>query len=111
MFRAELIQCGDESILKIEGRLVGDWADEVRALTTRAPFAKRLIVDLTEVTYVDALGEQLLTWLSSLGARFVAKGVYAAGICKRLSLALHKKAVLIKPVFRGVLAAQEGTDR
>ncbi len=91
MFRAELIQSSDGSILKVEGRLVGDWANEVRALITRGPLSRQLFVDLTEVSYVDPVGEQVLTWLSSLGARFVAKGVYAVATCKRLKLALHSK--------------------
>jgi hypothetical protein len=110
MFRAELIQCGDEAILKMEGRLVGDWANEAKALVTRGPLPKRLIVDLTDVSYVDAVGEQVLTWLSTLGARFVAKGVYSAATCKRLKLTLHNRPIENKPVFRGVLVAQEGTD-
>lgn len=110
MFRAELNRFADGSLLKMEGRLVGDWANEVKSLLARGPVSKGLIVDLTEVSYVDAVGEQVLTWLSSLGARFVAKGVYAVATCKRLNLALHTVPVPKKPVFRGVLAAQEGTD-
>jgi hypothetical protein len=110
MFRAELIQCGDESILKMEGRLVGDWANEVRTLITRGPVSKRLIIDLTDVSYVDPVGEQVLSWLNSLGARFVARGVYSAATCKRLKLALHTKPLPNKPVFRSVLAAQEVTE-
>ena len=94
----------------MEGRLVGDWAHEVKSLLLTGPVPKGLIVDLTEVSYVDAVGEQVLTWLSSLGARFVAKAVYAAATCNRLSLTVHNKPVLNKPVFRGVLAAHEGTD-
>ncbi len=106
MFRAELNRFADGSILKIEGRLVGDWADEVKSLLSRGPVPKGLIVDLTEVSYVDAIGEQVLTWLSSLGARFVARAVYAAATCKRLKLALHNKPIMNQPGFRGVLATQ-----
>ncbi len=111
MFRAELIQGGDESLLKMEGRLVGDWANEVKSLLARGPVPKKLLVDLTEVSYVDVVGEQVLTWLSSLGARFVAKAVYAAATCTRLNLMVYDKPVLNKPVFRGVLAAREDTGR
>ena len=110
MFRAELDRLADGSLLKMEGRLVGEWADEARSLVLRAPAPKRLIVDLTDVSYVDAVGEQVLTWLSSLGAKFVAHAVYAAAICKRLSLPLHNKPLAGKPVYRGILIAQEGTD-
>ena len=92
MFRAELIQCGDESILKMEGRLVGDWANEVRTLITRGPVSKRVIIDLTDVSYVDPVGEQVLSWLSSLGARFVARGVYAAATCKTFEVGAPHQA-------------------
>ena len=110
MFRAELNRFSDGSLMKMEGRLVGDWANEVKSLLARGPVPKGIIVDLTEVSYVDAVGEQVLIWLSSLGARFVAKAVYAAATCKRLNLTVYNKPVLNKPGFRGVLAAQEGTD-
>lgn len=110
MFRAELDRLADGSLLKVEGRLVGDWANEVKSLLARGPVPPGLIVDLTEVSYVDAVGEQVLIWLSSLGARFVAKAVYAAATCKRLNLTVSKKPILNRPVFRGVLAAQESLD-
>ena len=110
MFRAELDRLADGSLLKMEGRLVGEWADEAKALVLRGPAPKRLIVDVSEVSYVDAVGEQVLTWLSSLGAKFIANAVYAAATCKRLSLPLHHKALVGKPVYRGILVAQEGTD-
>src|ERR1700759_5002482 len=107
MFRAELNRFADGSLLTMEGRLVGDWANEVKSLLSQGPVPKGLIVDLTEVGYVDPIGEQVLTWLGSLGARFVARGVYAVATCKRLKLALHNKTLPDKPAFRGVLATQE----
>jgi hypothetical protein len=45
-----------------------------------------LIVDLTELSYVDSVGEQLLKWLASVGALFVAGTFYAIAICDRLRL-------------------------
>lgn len=110
MFRAELDRLADGTLLKMEGRLVGEWADEAKSLVLRGPAPKGLIVDVTEVSYVDAAGEQVLTWFSSLGAKFIAKAVYAAAICKRLSLPLQNKPLAGKPVYRGILMAQEGTD-
>jgi len=106
MFRAELNQSAEGSILKMEGRLVGDWANEAKALVTRGPISKRLIVDLTEVSYVDAVGEQVLTWLSSLGARFVAKAVYSAATCKRLRLPVNNDGAMKATRYQGVLIAQ-----
>jgi len=110
MFRAEHKQLANESVLKMEGRLVGDWANEAKALLSYGPVPKALIVDLTEVSYVDAVGEQVLTWMGSLGARFVAKAVYAAEMCKRLKLPVHNKPTPTKTVFRAVLVTQDGSD-
>jgi len=110
MFRAELKQLANGSVLKMEGRLVGDWANEAKSLLSNGPVPKGLIVDVTEVSYVDLVGEQVLTWLGSVGARFVAKAAYAAGMCKRLNLPIHSKTTATQEVFQPVLATQNGSD-
>ncbi len=110
MFRAQLKQLANGSILKMEGRLVGDWATETKSLLSHGPVPKALIVDLTEVSYIDADGEDVLTWLGSVGARFLAKGVYGAAICKRLNLPAPNKAIPTQTVFQAVLATQEGSE-
>jgi len=89
MFRAEIHHSTNGSVLKMEGRLVGDWAEQALFLVARGSVPKGLIVDLTEVTYVDFVGEQVLNWLSSVGAAFVANSVYTAGVCERLDLPLR----------------------
>ena len=109
MFRAELEQLANESILKMEGRLVGAWANEAKALLAHGPIPTRLIVDLSEVSYVDEIGEQVLAWFSSAGARFLAKGVYAAAVCKRLKLPVQNKNNPRQTVFRAVLSTQKSS--
>jgi len=86
MFRAEIHQLENGPILKMEGRLVGDWAEQAKSLVMRDSVPKRLMIDLTEVTYVDSVGDRVLKWFESIGAKFIAKGIYAAGICERLQL-------------------------
>ena len=103
MFRAQLKRLANGSILKMEGRLVDDWADEARSLVNRGPASKGLIVDLTEVSYVDGAGEQLLTWLNSFGAVFVAKAVYPAAVCERLDLPVAINVALDETRYQGVL--------
>jgi len=88
MFRAEIHHFTNGPVLKMEGRLVGDWAEQALSLVARGSVPKELIVDLTDVTYVDFVGEQVLNWLSSVGATFVANNVYVAGVCERLDLPL-----------------------
>jgi hypothetical protein len=89
MFRAQLFELAIGPTLKMEGSLVGEWAQEAKSLLTNGPVPKGLIVDLTDVSYVDSVGEQVLAWLASIGASFMAKAVYAAWVCERLQLPLH----------------------
>jgi len=91
MFRAEIQWLANGPTLKLEGKLVADWAEQARFLVTKDVLPKGLIVDLTEVSYIDSVGEQLLKWLASVGAVFVAGNVYAIAICDRLSLSPVQK--------------------
>jgi hypothetical protein len=90
MFRAEILWLANGPILKMEGRLVGEWAQHARCLVTTDVVPKGLIVDLTEVSYVDSAGERLLSWLGSVGAVFAASNVYAIGLCERLGLSPYR---------------------
>ena len=86
MFRAEVRWFANRPTLKMEGKLVADWAEQARRLVTKDVLPKGLIIDLTEVSYIDSVGEQLLKWLASVGALFVAGNVYAIAVCDRLGL-------------------------
>jgi hypothetical protein len=82
MFRAEIQWFASGP----EGKLVAGWAEQARCLVTKDVLPRGLIVDLSEVSYIDSVGEQLLKWLASVGALFVAGSVYAIAICDRLRL-------------------------
>jgi len=86
MFRAEMQWLASGPTLKMEGRLVADWAEQARHLVTKDVLPKGLIVDLTEVSYVDPAGEHMLKWLASAGAVFAPGSVYGFAICDRLRL-------------------------
>ena len=77
---AEIQWLASGPTLKLEGKLVADLAEQARCLVTKDVLPKGLIVDLTEVSYVDSAGERLLSWLGSVGA------VYGIGVCERLGL-------------------------
>ena len=91
MFRAEIQWLGSGPTLKLEGKLVADWAEQAKCLVTKGVLPKDLIVDLTEVSYVDSVGEQLLKWLASVGAVFIGGSVYAFAVCERLRLPLMQR--------------------
>jgi hypothetical protein len=86
MFRAEMQWLASGPTLKLEGKLVADWAEQARSLVTKDVLPNGLIVDITEVSYIDSVGEQLLKWLASVGVLFVAGSVYALAVCDRLHL-------------------------
>lgn len=86
MFRAEIRWLASGPTLKMEGKLAGDWAEQARDLVTKDLVPTGLVVDLTEVSYIDSAGEHLLSWLASVGAVFVAGSVYAFAVCDRLRL-------------------------
>ena len=93
MFRAEILWLASGPTLQLEGKLVADWAEQARCLVTKDVLPKGLLVDLTEVSYVDSAGEQLLNWLASVGAVFIAGSVYAFAVCDRLRLPLMQRIV------------------
>ena len=86
MFRAEILWMANGPTLKLEGKLAADWAEQARFLVTKDLLPEGLIVDLTEVSYIDSAGELLLKWLASVGASVVGGNVYAIGVCDRLGL-------------------------
>ena len=86
MSRAQILWLANGPTLKMDGKLVGQWADEARCLITTDVVPRGLIVDLSELSYVDSAGERLLCWLSSVGAVFAAGNVYTINVCERLAL-------------------------
>jgi hypothetical protein len=86
MLRVEIRSSPDTWHIVLEGRLTGDDAEHVRTLTTRCPVGAKLIVDLSEVVFIDNVGEQVLSFLGRLGALFVATNSYTLDVCERLNL-------------------------
>ena len=85
MLRVEIRDSADTLILKLEGRFTGDDAVHTRTLATRLA-AREMLVDLTEVVFVDAVGEEVLSFLGQFGAEFVAPNSYVLDVCERLNL-------------------------
>jgi len=101
VFRAELLWLTNGPTLKMAGRLVGRWAEEAMCLVTADVVPKGLIVDLTDICYVDSTGERFLSWLGRLGATFVSRGVYVPALCERLSLATVRRTTTERRGSRG----------
>jgi len=88
MLRIEFHNVMNAVTIQIEDQFVGSFADDVRALIARCKTPSRLVVNVSEVTFVDAIGEEALSWLGRIGAEFVAEGAYALQLCERLHLPL-----------------------
>jgi hypothetical protein len=86
MFRVEIRDSADTLILRLEGRFTGDDAEYTRTLTTRFAASVKLLIDLTEVVFIDAVGEEVLSFLGQFGAVFVASNSYTLDVCERLNL-------------------------
>jgi hypothetical protein len=76
---------------KLEGRLTGERAEQARTLVTRSNTEMRFIVDITELMFVDAQGEEVLSFLKRLGGRFLAETAYSLDVCERPHLPLVPK--------------------
>jgi hypothetical protein len=90
MLRVEIQGSPDTLILKLEGRLTGDDAEHTRKLVMQCLHGVRLIVDLTEVTFIDTVGEDVLAFFDRFGAEFVAQTSYTLDTCERLRLRLSR---------------------
>jgi len=86
MLRIEVEDSDNALTLILQGRLAGEQAVNARTLLTRYRPGMRLVVDLREVTFVDASGEDLLSSFGGFGAEFIADSSYSRYICERLHL-------------------------
>lgn len=90
MLRTEMQDSDKALMVRLEGRFAADDAEQVRMLVTRCNVARKLVVDLTEVTFIDSVGEAALSFFSRLGAKFVAEDAYTLNVCERLHLPLAR---------------------
>jgi hypothetical protein len=88
MLRVDIHDSANALSLKLEGRFTGNDAENTCTLMARCHDGKTLIVDLTEVTFIDSMGEEVLSAFGRFGAEFVAQTSYTLDICERLHLRL-----------------------
>src|SRR5215472_4645543 len=69
------------------GQLTGPWVAELRACwdhRRRAAGDSHAVVDLSDVTFIDEKGEELLSEMRREGAEFIAAGVETKHLLKNL---------------------------
>lgn len=96
MFRVEMHDGANALVMKIEGQLSGNYAEHTRTLMTRCNTGMRLVVDLTDVTFVDSVGEEVLLLFGRVGAEFIADNAYSRDLCERLNLRLTRTALRLR---------------
>jgi len=74
----------------VQGRLVGQWAVELRSAwrARRGVDTLRYLVELIDVTFIDRSGEDVLVEIMSDGAEFIASDVYTTHLLGNLRSAL-----------------------
>ena len=86
MLRVEIHDSAETLAVRLEGRFAGDDAEHTRTLAARFAARGKLLVDLTEVVFIDAAGEEVLSFLGEIGADFVAPNSYVLDVCEHLNL-------------------------
>jgi len=90
MLRVEMHDSANSLSLKLEGRFTGDDAGNTRTLLARCREGMRLVVDITDVTFIDSVGEEVLSFFGRFGAEFIAQTSYTLDACERLHLRLAR---------------------
>jgi anti-anti-sigma regulatory factor len=83
----------DEQRWSLRGRLVGQWAAELKSTWREERHAgdtRRCIVDLIQVTLIDRNGEAVLAEIMSQGAEFIASDVYTKHLLRNLRSELNR---------------------
>jgi len=88
MLRVETQATPNGLNIKLQGRFTGEDAENTRTLVPRSHYSVKLVVDITDVTFIDAVGEEVLSFFGQLGAEFDAETSYSRDICERLQLGL-----------------------
>jgi anti-anti-sigma regulatory factor len=88
MLRLQTHDSADALLFRLEGRFTEMEAEHLRMLVTRCYAKTKMVIDLTDITFVDSVGEAVLSLFAQLGAEFVAGTAYALDVCERLRLPL-----------------------
>jgi hypothetical protein len=98
MLRVEFRHDGNGAlIVRLSGRMVGPYAEDARTALAQRQLPPSIVVDLSEVAFIDSFGEQVLLWLNRFGATFVADNVYVHSICEHLQLRISGKSASVEP--------------
>lgn len=96
MLRIDIQQGEKGTNLILAGKLMGPWVTELEkcwnavraAESCQAPSPIR--VDLSEVTFIDERGKQLVAQMCQSGIKLAGTGLIAGFLCKEIEAEAHK---------------------
>ena len=87
MLRIHLEAKCESVTIRVEGRIAGDWVDELekccREVLARQQ-NRRVIIELDEVIIVDARGEALLQHMHQAGVALTGRGMHSQDLVERI---------------------------
>ena len=102
MLRITTTETDERVTLKLEGKLSGPWAAELEQCWRTTSPAKRLVLDLSGVTFVDPTGKKVLCAIATAGGQLVGSGLVPKSlvdeICTDKSAAKPGKAKMKEEV-------------
>ena len=87
MLRITTQHGGEDFTFRLEGKVSGPWVDELERswhTTTEAARGGQILIDLSGVTFIDAEGKKLLSWMYTQGADFLCTGCMTRGIVEEI---------------------------
>jgi anti-anti-sigma regulatory factor len=94
MFRITVIEGPSEEKWIIQGQLTGEFASELNAnwrISLDRCSDRSRVVDLSEVTMIDKIGEEVLRKMIEQRASFVVTGVYTKHLLEQLRTCCDKE--------------------
>ncbi len=91
MVKVEFHEKNSVTTVRIEGRFGGRFAEDAKSLITSKKISGKLVIDLSELTWADSIGEEVLSWLGKLGCKFVAGNAYSSWVCENLGLPIFRE--------------------
>jgi len=85
MLRITITGDSDSTTCKLEGKLAGAWVPELeQSWRTELAGSRSIVVDLDQVSFVDAVGKALLARMHAQGARLVTTAPFTKAIVEEI---------------------------
>jgi len=88
MLRITVLYDVDSIALRLEGKLMGDWVDELQKVWSGVRSTRMndgAIVNLTDVSSVDVAGRRLLAEIYSTGGVLSGTGIFARSLAQEIT--------------------------